>query len=787
MDNDTMVYGERGADLMSIAGSIAGWSKCLISSLLILMVYGCGGGSGNDSGSFTGDEPVDETGELSLTIAAENTTLPVNLNAASPSFISPFTTEVTVVVRDDQGRAAPNGTEVQMVLDGVDGGGLALLDGTDPVNPDGSIGQFQSLTNVTASGVAQFYFTSDVVPGEVTITASALDDVSGVTISSSETITVLGADRPASSLRFSGPFVEAVIANASSFGAFPADGTYSRVVSIVVTDPNGNPVLPNTPVDFFLIDSPVVGFPQQGAGSFLVAGGDGNPVEGGFQFIAGSGQFQTLGVLPGDRLVLDGTQTVLPNNLALTGVRAVESVSNQSVLLTDDEGPAFAANGGIDNGATVPYIIGRAQNATILSPAFTGINGVTNTILTYPQTLVGRTAILAACVSDAGVCTVLNTCNAQGDGCSAVFLPADTGDAVTLTVSQTELEANTTSVLEMCLRDENFTPLQGTPITYEVGTGNLGAATISVNGNTAITGSFTTGSDGCATVVVEAAGQLPNTGDIVISFDAPGVGDPVLVTVLDPGGATLDIIAEDCDIDEYLAFNQFLRPTPPESVVCNLVIQVTDDDSTLPVSDVIITASSEFTPEDETGVSPEPPIFDIEFSPQAAGGNQGVTNESGIVQVRVELRVGGETTVTFSGADSEDAFSINLPLEQFAAEIQVLSQDSQLFGGRAGLGITVFELQVRSPVTNLALPGVVVTHTLGEFNFINVTDVDYVPSFGIGSGITDETGTVTVTITFDYGVPDDEEEADYTITFFVEGGGGFELEETITFAFGTVE
>ena len=101
-----------------------------------------------------------------------------------------------------------------------------------------------------------------------------------------------------------------MLAGTSRFGDPPLqNGTYSRAISVVVSDANGNPTNPNTKINFFLVDAPITGYPAN-PGAFFIAGDDGNPVEGQYQFNAPGGDFQSKGVRVFNRLVLDGRATL---------------------------------------------------------------------------------------------------------------------------------------------------------------------------------------------------------------------------------------------------------------------------------------------------------------------------------------------------------------------------------------------------------------------------------------------------------------------------------------------
>ncbi|MFZ4790889.1 MAG: beta strand repeat-containing protein [Candidatus Competibacteraceae bacterium] len=228
----------------------------------------------------------------------------------------------------------------------------------------------------------------------------------------------------------------------------------------------------------------------------------------------------------------------MPHNEFLTGIRVVQQVVDQSNLLVQR---AFSDQGQ-DNGATLPYIIGRAENAAILPMAFTDIRGVASNILTYPVSRLGQTAILVACTADGAqeqqVCTVLNTCNASGGACKSVFLDVTNGSDRTLTVSTTTLGPNRTTNVQMCLRDSKFSPLPATEIRYNIG--SAGPATVTVNGITGNKGGFFTGGDGCAAVPIASSGQIPGSQPILLNFTSDFVAAPATITINAPGAGQMD-------------------------------------------------------------------------------------------------------------------------------------------------------------------------------------------------------------------------------------------------------
>ncbi len=624
-------------ELFMLAAVLASWSGSVDS-----LRFDGGGGSGFTGGGFTG-RPI-----LSISISADKTEMPANLAGHSVDPSLPYTNTIAVQVKRD-GRLFPAESLVIDLIE-VSTGSLLYLDG-DPEhqNDDGSPKAFRRLAFEDTSGVVTAHFTTGTQPGVATIIASTQDPSTGQVVSAQLKINVTTESRPATSLTFAGPYVNAVIAKQSRFGSPPLlDGTYSRVVSVVVNDGNGRPVNPNTRIDFFLFDAPLVGFPSS-PGSFFIAGNNGDPVEGMYHFSAPGGDFFDKGVRVFYRLLLDGrlrANKPLPDNRYHTGVWRVNSVltPNSLVVQTSENPFNSVPHPGAevplvpDNGATVPYIIGYAWYGTILSPSFTDVTGVASTLLTYPVERVGQTAILVACTENQEICDILNTCDASGQNCGSVYLGVTNGSDRVLTASESELGPNRSSTVRMCLRDVNFVPLRATEIRYDIGA--KGGAKVIVNGTEGSGGSFLTGADGCSMVTIASSGQVPGSSPITLNFSADYVLLPVKMTIRSPGAGNLDGFINSCE------FN------PEEGTgKCNLTLRMTDSEGT-PMSDVLIALGN---------VKAAGP-FKITFDP--AAGVFGRTDEAGQIDVTLELDSPGEYTFPFqtaAGGTAKYEFEVAVP------------------------------------------------------------------------------------------------------------------------------
>lgn len=602
--------------------------------LLSVLLASCGGGGGGDDGGFTPER-------INVTVSADKTSLPVNLAAESPNPNRPYTTTITARVTKS---GNPFPTTITIADSSADAGLGSLF------NLDNTTDGFQRIVLEDTDGIGQVFFHAGTKPGTVTITASAQDPNTGEAISASVNITIIAEERPATTVSFTGPYVNAVLAGQSRFGDPPLqNGAYNRAISVVVNDANGNPTNPNTKINFFLVDAPITGYPAN-PGAFFIAGNDGDPVEGKYQFSAASGDFQRKGVQVFNRLVLDGRTTLspTPDNRYETGIWQVQDVlSATSLTIRQDGRPFNTSVNDINNGATVPYLIGYAENGAVLSPAYTNVAGVADTILTYPANRIGQTAVLVACAEDdAGkitTCGILNTCAANGTGCKSVYLDVTNGSDRTLTVSTTSLGPNRSTEVRMCLRDVNFTPLPATEIRYTIG--SAGPATVRVNGvanTTTNKGAFFTGSDGCAVATIASSGQIPGSSPIELQFTSDFVAVPATITIQSPGAGQLDGL--------FNCKYNFEKATAE----CAGTLRLTDDEGT-PMAGVLIAVGDI--------VLPEAGLYTLAFNP--AEGTFGKTNDQGEVGVTISLNGPGVYTFPFqtaAGGTAKYVYTVNVPL-----------------------------------------------------------------------------------------------------------------------------
>ncbi|MFP4296088.1 MAG: hypothetical protein ACLFQH_09730, partial [Halothiobacillaceae bacterium] len=285
------------------------------------------------------------------------------------------------------------------------------------VGADGVENTNVATRSIGSTGRAEIPMLSGTAAGTVKIrlTADAADNNidNGIQQAVTHDLTVLIQDGRAATVSLTGPYVDAIRNNQSQIelaeGETLDNGTYSRILSAVVQDREGNPV-PNATVRFGLIDSPIAGFPSESAGQFVLSGTRGNPAEGGDRFDQEDGIALIGGVSLGDGVTArarQGDQLILyPNEQGdareMTSRRSVDLLLDDSRLLVQGTFPA-----GQDAGANIPWTIGRAQYGNIIATVTTDQFGVASTLMTYPVARVGQNAIITTEAVESGTTTVL--------------------------------------------------------------------------------------------------------------------------------------------------------------------------------------------------------------------------------------------------------------------------------------------------------------------------------------------------------------------------------------------
>ncbi|MFZ1622615.1 hypothetical protein, partial [Dokdonella sp.] len=442
---------------------------------------------------------------------------------------------ISAQVRDGANQPVPDPGAVANVLYEIvgDAGGGIL---------SGNGGSGSSVMAKTTAGIATVSFQSGTIlpPGPVQIRATvdrADNNVSnGISDPISATTSVAVSDGKLFGLVITSPDLEAITEN-HVFAGVDADGnpvggldgTYSFTISVLATDRQGNPVVPGTTIQFGVIDAPLSGFPGTGGGSFDIAGGDGNPLEGGTAFTAPTGHFMTAGggAGPGDTLLVFGQ--LVTGNFDLENARVVQSIANNTNLTVTS---AFNRNdttgSSVNYGPVLPYVIGRATEANVTASASTNSLGVASTKLNYPVSRLGKQTIVWAQGNAATSSVVRTVADIQ-----PVRLPGVA--PAQLSVSPTPIAGNTTTQVTACLLDANNSPILGAYIGFSFS--GLGIGTGSIDGST---GSGVidspTGLDGCTTGVLTTAG-ISSEDEAMVTFSAGG--EPVEVPIVVSTGLLL--------------------------------------------------------------------------------------------------------------------------------------------------------------------------------------------------------------------------------------------------------
>ncbi|MFC3193829.1 hypothetical protein ACFODZ_06215 [Marinicella sediminis] len=320
------------------------------------------------------------------------------------------------------------------------------------------------------------------------------------------------------------------------------DGTYTMTISAIGTDKGGNPALPQQ-IQFGLIDSPIVGFPQDGPGTFVISGTDGDPQEGGSLFTSVGGEFQTAGggAQPGDTLLVFGEEIL--GNEDLESAVTVQSVNSQTSITIAEDFNRNDLTGTIVNDLGIfPYIVGRAVDGNILATANIDDNGVASTEINYPVSKLGKIAGIYA--KGQGV-TVNNVTRSVTDS-ELILYPGiasipSAGLNAFITVAPSVIPANMETAVTVCVYDAAQHPIQGANIQWAfLGTGNgfidgvLGSGIMDNR----------SGADGCATGIANPTGIITSGTDTGYVFNVGNItcqtdNDNVCIQVADPGAIYL--------------------------------------------------------------------------------------------------------------------------------------------------------------------------------------------------------------------------------------------------------
>jgi len=491
-----------------------------------------------------------------------------------------------------------------------------------------------SVATHTVNGIATASFQSGDVQGPIQIRATSdrsdNNVTNGISDPVSTTFSVIVSDGKLFAIQITSPDTNAILANSVSGnvetddnGIPPdPDATYSLTVSALATDRQGAPVLPGTPVRFGSIDEPAGAFNAgASANRFVLSGNDGNPQEGGTQFTAPTGQFQTAGggAGPGDALIVFGkTQHGAPaGNEDLESAVTIANVTSQTSLNVNTPFNRNDTTGALtDHGPVLPYVIGRSNHGNITATATTNDIGVAHATLNYTASTLGH--IVAMWAQGDGIDNLTNGARRVTDATELLYpgiAPAS------LTAFPTPIPGNTPQpvTVTVCLVDALSSPIQGITISYQM---QLGGGTGSVDGNgPSGTLDNVTGPDGCVDASVTTSGIPPGqeggtAGQIIF-----GAGDAT---------ATVDIMVQ-------LAFLQ----ASPAQVCPGGVVNISAISSTgAPASGVSISSGCGTTP--ATGLTGQSGVAAFRINADTAAGTCTFTADD--FGLSVSVQVGGINT-----------------------------------------------------------------------------------------------------------------------------------------------
>ncbi|MCF6288233.1 MAG: hypothetical protein L3J53_03230 [Proteobacteria bacterium] len=402
-----------------------------------------------------------------------------------------------------------NNIQLSIVTDGANSG--EKISGIDF---SGTAVEGATINLATVNGIANALVHSGTNTNTISVTATVdrLDNNvdNGIQDGLSATTQYAVSDGVLWALELTSPSLDSLTVNADTDAEGEInyqDGTYSLIISAQGTDKAGNPALPQT-VNFGMINSPIVGYPESGAGTFVHSSDDGDPQEGGSGFTSASGNFVTAagGVQPADTLVVFGEESL--GNEDLESAVTVATINSQTSLSIDSNFNRNDESGSIDNNLGIlPYAIGRAVDGNITASADLNEFGVATTTLNYPVSQLGRIAAVFVTghggVSD-GVAKVVTDVEMTA-------FPGVEGfndQSSTLVVSPNRIPGNVNNIgFVVCLADSARNPLPGRAISFNF-VGPSGSGIIDGQTNSGVL-TQATGSNGCASGVVATTGILP--------------------------------------------------------------------------------------------------------------------------------------------------------------------------------------------------------------------------------------------------------------------------------------
>ncbi len=358
------------------------------------------------------------------------------------------------------------------------------------VNVFGATVQGNLINIATANGIATASVQSGTTQNTIIVTATTDKADNNVDNGIQDALTVVSqyvvSDGRLWALELTTPALDALTVNGPQtfdedgnpivVDGFPAleyqDGTYSLIVSAIGTDKGGNPALPQT-VQFGMINSPLSGYPLNGAGEFVHSSNDGDPQEGGSGFSSASGSFITAagGVQPNDTLIVLGEESL--GNEDLESAVTVSNINSQTSITIMERFNRNDESGSINNDfGILPYAVGRAVDGNIEATAVLNENGLATTRLNYPVSQLGRLAAIyvkaQGTVTNGLVKTVTDVELTAFPGVEGFR-----GNFSNLIVSPNVIPANVSSAFTVCIVDSARNPMAGRFVSFSyTGTGS---------------------------------------------------------------------------------------------------------------------------------------------------------------------------------------------------------------------------------------------------------------------------------------------------------------------------
>ena len=492
------------------------------------------------------------TSQLEITVSGGSSGLPTSVSITSAGTTVYVTnsggaqsTIISALVTDGSNSfitAAAGVNNVQFQIVGPAGADARLA----AVNAAGQQVSGTTVLTTTSNGVASVTFLAGTVQGpvQVRVTVDRGDNNvdNGIQDPVSTTATITVSDGKLDSITIESPDTDTVHPSGVSANVTedPAgSGNYVLTLSAKGVDRQGGAVLPGTRFGWGDVDSPQVPNTSGNLRTwFQISGTAGDPKEGATLFTAADGRFTTAGggAGPGDTLLVIGkvTEGAPAGNDDLESAVKITSVNSDTSLtvatpfnLNDRTGLS------VDNHGVLPYIVGRAQFSSVVSPSFTDstsstLAGVAVTTLNYPASAIGK----AVAVWAQGTGVDANSSPGRTDVITDIatfVLPGAAAGAI-LTASPDPLLGNSTQTVTVCYYDGNNHPISNYDISFSFALGGNGTGKVD---GVAESGTLQnlTGANGCTTAQVQTSGLTTGSSATVTFSAGPANAGGASVTV----------------------------------------------------------------------------------------------------------------------------------------------------------------------------------------------------------------------------------------------------------------